>query len=489
MRIFDTFERGKRPLEVLDPGRVRIYCCGPTPYDMSHIGHARAAIMPDLLVRLLRLSMTVKYVRNITDVDDKIIQRANENEEPPTDLSARFTDEYAKDIGDLNCLEPDVQPKVSEHIAEIVEHVKILIDNGHAYEVDGDVYYRVHKFEPYGKLKGVNVEDLRCGARVQVDDRKESPIDFALWKSAKPGEPSWPSPWGEGRPGWHIECSVMSAKHLGETFDVHAGGLDLIFPHHENEIAQSQGAYGEGTFARYWMHNGMVRIGGEKMSKSLKNFFTIREVTAIHHPEVMRFYLITAHYRSPINFDVEEVDGEVRFPGLDQADERVASMYETLTKVAELVGDAEVPDGDVGDAVEKMLPEFLEAMHDDLCTPAAIGALSPALREVNGLLASAKGVDKKKRRRTLARFLADMKTVASVLGVWERDPQAYLQERRDLKAKRIGLDVAKVEELVKARGDARDAKDWGRADEIRAELDALGVGVRDIRGGGSSWTL
>jgi cysteinyl-tRNA synthetase len=284
--LYDTLTASKRPLRTMVAGKCGVYCCGPTVYDASHVGHARAAVVPDVLVRLLRHEgYEVKYVRNITDVDDKIIRRANESSVAPREVSERWTAEYLRDLGEMGMCLPDVQPKVTDHMEGIIALVADLVDKGFAYAVDGDVYFRVASFSGYGKLSKRKLEDLRAGARVEVDERKEDPADFALWKAAKSGEPSWPSRFGNGRPGWHIECSAMSMRHLGVDFDVHCGGRDLVFPHHENEIAQSQAAHGEHTFARYWLHNGFVDFAGEKMAKSLGNFFTIREVLDLYHGE------------------------------------------------------------------------------------------------------------------------------------------------------------------------------------------------------------
>jgi cysteinyl-tRNA synthetase len=512
--LYDTLSASKRPLKLREPGHCGIYCCGPTVYDMSHVGHARAAIAPDILVRFLRQQgLTVKYVRNVTDIDDKIIKRAGETQANATAVAERFLAEYHRDLDDLGMLHPDVEPKVSGHIPQIIALIETLVARGLAYPVDGDVYYSVAGFRPYGQLSKRDPEELRAGARIEVDERKQSPADFALWKAAKPGEPSWTSPWGEGRPGWHIECSAMSATHLGETFDLHTGGLDLIFPHHENEIAQSQGAGGEGTFAQHWMHNGFVNFAGEKMSKSLGNFFTIREVTALYHPEVLRYFLIAVHYRRGVNFDVEVrcpkcdavmpmeqqqsgdceacgthtgtdvLRGRVRFPGLEEADDRVAYVYETLQGARAFGAQTGFADngGDVPEPVGGMLDRFLAAMRDDLNTAAALGELSDALTTVNRLLASGKGVDNNERKRTIARFVAHFTVIGKVLGCFERDPDRYLIARRDLKAARIGLDVAAVEALVADRNAARADKDWARADKLRDELAALGVEIRDAR--------
>ena len=524
--LYDTKSAKKRPLETLVPRACSIYNCGPTVYDMSHVGHARAALVPDILVRFLRYrSYRVTYVRNITDLDDKIIDRARTLHLSAEEIAERYTKEYHRDLSDLNMLSPDIEPRVTRHMEQILRSIEALLDKGLAYEVDGDVYFRVDRFEAYGGLSGRRPEDMQAGARVEVDSRKENPFDFALWKSAKEGEPAWESPWGAGRPGWHIECSVMSTEHLGETFDIHAGGRDLIFPHHENEIAQSQGIHGHDTYARHWMHNGFVNFAGEKMSKSLGNFFTIREVTALYHPEVLRAFLMSVHYRSGINFDVEvhcskcdavmpneeqqagrceacghetsaaELRSRVRFPGLEEADERLAYVYETLRAAKDFLQTAKAPaasrkgaDAPVTEAVGGMLGAFEKAMCDDLNTAAATAALSEPLSEVNRLLASGKGVDKALRYATIVRFVGDMKVVSDVLGLYGRDPAEFLLERRQLKARRIGLDVERVQDLLEARAQARNDKDWARADQVRDELSALGVNVRD-GADGSEWSL
>jgi cysteinyl-tRNA synthetase len=492
IHLTDTLTGRKVPLRTLEPGAVGIYCCGPTVYDMSHIGHARAALAPDIMVRFLRQQgYRVKYVRNITDIDDKIIARAQADGLPADEVAVRYTAEYHRDLAALGMLAPDVEPRVSDHLPQIIALVERLLARGLAYAVDGDVYYRVSAFGPYGQLSGRNRDELLAGvgARVEADERKESPLDFALWKAAKPGEPSWPSPWGDGRPGWHIECSAMSSTHLGETFDIHGGGRDLIFPHHENEIAQSQGAHGEGTFARHWVHNGFINFGGEKMSKSLGNFWTIRGILERYTPETLRYFLLTVHYRHGLNFEVDAATAQngVCFPGLEEADERVAYVYETLAGAHAAAADVDTA-GEVTETVGGMLEAFTAAMRNDFNTPAALGALSKPLSEVNGLLAAARGVAKDVRRRSLARFVADMRTVAAVLGCFAQDPAQYLTVRRDLKVRRLGLDVARVEALLAARTAARAARDWAAADRLREELAALGVAVKDGPDG-STWSV
>jgi len=519
--LYDTMAGGKRPLSLLESGRCGIYACGPTVYDMSHVGHARAALVPDILVRFLRArGLEVTYVRNVTDVDDKIIKRAAEASEEPAQLAERYVREYHDDMDALEILRPDVEPRVTNHIEDIIATVRALAEAGFAYVVDGDVYYRVEKFSPYGRLSGRNLDEMRAGARVEVDERKENALDFALWKGAKPGEPSWESPWGPGRPGWHIECSVMSTRHLGTTFDVHAGGRDLIFPHHENEIAQAQALGGTDSYARHWVHNGFVNFAGEKMSKSMGNFFTIRELRALYHPQVLRYFLLGVHYRSSIGFEVEvrcpacgktlsseeqeagrcdgcqatpdgrELRSQVRFPGLEQADERVAYVYDTLQRSHRFLatGKPAGATGSVADAVAGMREGVFAAMADDLNTAAALGALSEPLSEVNRLLDSGKGVDKGLRRRTVARFVGEMAEVAGILGIFGQDPADYLRARRDLKAARIGLDVGRVEQLVEERRQARERKDWETADRRRDELVSMGVTVQD-GAEGTTWTL
>jgi cysteinyl-tRNA synthetase len=320
-RLYDSMRRQKVPFEPLVPGKVGMYVCGPTTYAPAHIGHAYSAIAFDTVRRSLEfLGWDVTYVRNVTDIDDKIINRANETKEDPFAMSARFADAYNQDMARFNVRTPTIEPKVTGHIKEIIAIVERLIANDKAYAVDGDVYYEVEKFPPYGKLSGQTLDQLKDGARIDVDTRKRNPADFALWKSAKPGEPSWDSPWGKGRPGWHIECSAMTVTHLGATFDLHAGGKDLIFPHHENEIAQSQGADGEGTFARYWLHNGFLNFEGVKMSKSLGNVFNCDQIALAVGGEALRYFCIKHHYRSPVDFDVQQTSDGVRFFSLEGAD-------------------------------------------------------------------------------------------------------------------------------------------------------------------------
>jgi len=519
--LYDTLSASKRPLEPLEPGHVRFYLCGPTVYDLSHVGHARSALVADVMVRFLReAGLRVTFVRNVTDIDDKIIKRAAVEGTSPEAVATKYTDAYHEDLDQLGCLRPDIEPRVTGTIPEIVALIERLFQAGLAYESGGDVYFKVADFPSYGALGKRDLDDMLAGARVEVSERKQNPLDFALWKAAKPGEPAWPSPWGPGRPGWHIECSAMSHRHLGETFDLHGGGRDLIFPHHENEVAQSQGAFGPGTFARHWYHNGFVDFAGEKMSKSLGNFFTIREVLALYPAEALRAFLLGVHYRSGVNFDVEvpcpacgaaldpqhqlqggtcptcgaalELAGlraRVRFPGLEEADDRVTYVYDTLARCRRARPQAaETAHGEVAPPVAAMLPAFLAAMRDDLNTAAAIASLSDPLRELNRLLDSKKPADAPARAASISRFLADFTAVSRVLGLFGADPDAYLLGRRARKAARLRLDVAAVERLLRLRDEARSKKDWKEADRLRAELGSMGVTVRD-GAEGSSWTL
>ena len=521
--LYDTLSGAKRPLATLEAGRCGVYCCGPTVYGLTHLGNARAAVVPDVMVRFLRQQgYDVRYVRNVTDIDDKIIRRSAEEGIPAADVARKYTEEYHRDMRDLGMLLPDVEPRVSEHLEPIIALVSSLLDKGLAYEVEGDVYYRVRAFGPYGALSKRSLDEMLegAGSRIEVDERKETPLDFALWKAAKPGEPAWDSPWGQGRPGWHIECSAMSSTHLGASFDIHTGGRDLIFPHHENEIAQSQGAHGEGTFARYWVHNGFINFDGEKMSKSLGNFFTTREITALYDPETVRYFLLTVHYRSGLNFELEvacpacgrlmargeqesgacadcgavtgadELRRRVRFPGLEEADDRLTYIYTTLERAGAFL-DSSRPAAGEGPVLEHaagMLEAFVSHMRNDFNTSGALGTLSRPLGEVNGLLDSGKGVDKAVRRRTVERFVADFARVGEILGCFGADPAAWLTRRRDLKAARVGLDTDRVEELVAARQAARAGRDFATADRIRDELEAMGVAVQDGPEG-SIWTF
>jgi cysteinyl-tRNA synthetase len=477
LRIYNTLTGEKEPFAPLNPPKVGIYVCGVTVYDLSHVGHARAYVAFDVVVRVLRArGYAVTYLRNYTDVDDKIIRRAAELGEPPHALSERYIAEYVHDMTALGVAHADVEPKVTENIPEIVALIERLVARGLAYPSQGDVYFSVRDYPAYGRLSHRKIEDLKSGARVEPGEQKRDPLDFALWKAAKPGEPSWESPWGKGRPGWHIECSAMAERYLGPSFDIHGGGMDLIFPHHENEVAQSEGSSGV-PLAKIWMHNGFVTIDQEKMSKSLGNFFTIREVTAKFMPEALRLFLLSTHYRSPINFSDQ---------GLLEAQRRLDYFYETLSKSADLIGPQPAPENGVPGQLGVLVNEALD---DDFNTPAVLGALSAPFSALNELCERpGKGAARAESQRKAALLRAEILDATAPLGLCQRDPEDYLLERHTRAAAQRGLDVSKVEALVAAREHARIAKDFARADLLRKELLELGVEIMD-RPGGTSWKL
>jgi cysteinyl-tRNA synthetase len=507
-RLHDSMRRQKVAFEPLVAGKVGIYVCGPTTYAPAHIGHAYSAIAFDTIRRSLAfLGWHVTYVRNVTDVDDKIIKRANELGEEPTVLSARFAADYNRDMALFHVLPPDIEPRVSTHLPQIVELIARLVAAGKAYPVDGDVYFAVDRFPSYGKLSGQTLDELRAGARIEVDERKRAPADFALWKAAKPGEPSWASPWGPGRPGWHIECSAMTIAHLGETFDIHGGGKDLIFPHHENEIAQSQGACGEHTFARYWMHNGFLNFEGVKMSKSLGNVFNCDQIADAVGGEALRFFCVSHHYRSPVDFEVQAIDaaGQPRDaslswypPGtitgyrlfsLEAADRSLSYFYDTLRKIDHFVahnGDAGA--GEVVPGADALVPAAREALADDFNTPVVIAAMHDAAKLANKLVDKSKGVDKAMRERSIARLGRDLREVGSAVGLLLQEPARYLTGRRSRLVRDKRIDVAAVEAKIAERATARVNKDWSRADEIKKELAALGVQPSDTDAG-TDWSV
>jgi cysteinyl-tRNA synthetase len=470
IQIHDTLTGRRRELVPLEPGKIRLYVCGPTVYDNAHLGHARCYVVWDVVVRHLRArGLDVTYVRNFTDVDDKIINRANERGEEPVALAARYADAFQEDMDALGCVRPDIEPRVSEHVPQIVEMIARLVDKGYAYAPgNGDVYFSVRKFPDYGRLSKRNLDDLLSGARVGPGEAKRDPLDFALWKAAKPGEPEWDSPWGKGRPGWHIECSAMTLAHLGTPIDLHAGGKDLVFPHHTNEIAQSACAAGDGataeSFCRYWMHNGFVEIDDEKMSKSLGNFFTIRDVLARYDGEALRFFLLGTHYRNDFNFS-DTV--------LAEAEKRLVYLYETLEK-ADRVADAESGAG----VPTKLVERARDALDDDFNTAQVLGILAEAFTEANAT-ADRKGKKSPEDRARLAAFARDARLLGTTLGILQRPPAVALRAIRDLAARRRGISGADVEARIAERADARKAKDFARADAIRQELLTQGVAIMD----------
>jgi len=461
LHIYNTLHRQKERFEPLETGHVGLYVCGITVYDVCHVGHGRVMIVYDVLYRhLLATGYKVKYVRNITDVDDKIIKRAAENGESPATLSQRFIDEMHEDERALNVLPPTHEPKATDTIDSMLRIIGRLIESGHAYAADnGDVFYSVKSFPEYGKLSGRKVDELRAGERVAIDEHKRDPLDFVLWKSAKPSEPNWPSPWGPGRPGWHIECSAMSMDLLGDEFDIHGGGMDLEFPHHENEIAQSEALTG-GTFARYWMHNGLVRIDDEKMSKSLNNFLTIRDVLGQYSGEEIRTFIIGSHYRSPLNYMTES---------LDAARVSLRRFYTALR------GRKLATPGSAGYSVDDgFVARFEAAMDDDLNTPEAMAVM----HEIAGTLNREAELDSD-RSSQLANTLVSL---GARLGILESDAESVLQGVASVG----GPSVIDIETLIEQRNAARAAKDFAKSDEIRDELAALGVILEDS-GGKTTW--
>ncbi len=470
IRIHNSLTGEKQELKPITPGRIGMYVCGMTVYDYIHIGHGRMLAVFDVVVRYLRhRGYEVTYVRNITDIDDKIINRAAQNGEPMQALTARYIAANNEDFAQLGLIKPDVEPRATEYLPQIIAMIGKLIERGYAYVApSGDVMYAVAKFEGYGKLSGKVLADLRAGARVDVDESKRDPLDFVLWKHAKPGEPSWESPWGPGRPGWHIECSAMSTDLLGTTFDVHGGGMDLKFPHHENEIAQSCAATGQ-PFVNLWVHNGFVNIDNEKMSKSLGNFFTVREVfKTLRHPEVLRYFYLLSHYRGPINYSLDQ---------LEQADAALGRIYTALR---------DLPAPSAPAVASDYTARFHEVMDDDLNTPEALAVLQRMTREIN----SAR--DKGKHAKA-AELGAELCAIASVLGLLRVDPAEWFRRSAQLPSSsgsaqpRVILTDAEVEQRVEARLNARKAKDFAESDRIRDELAAAGVIVEDKPGGKTTW--
>jgi len=450
LKIYNSLAREKQNFVPLQAGKVSMYVCGMTVYDFCHLGHARVMVVFDMVYRwLMQQGYQVNYVRNITDIDDKIIQRAQQNGESIQALTERFIQAMNQDADALGILRPNIEPKATQHIDGMIQMIATLIDKGHAYHAsNGDVFYAVNSFAGYGKLSGKSLEDLRAGERVEVDNAKRDPMDFVLWKSAKPQEPAWDSPWGRGRPGWHIECSVMSAEHLGQHFDIHGGGQDLQFPHHENEIAQSEGAH-DCAFVNYWMHNGFVRVDNEKMSKSLGNFFTIREVLKAYDPEVVRFFILRAHYRSPLNYSDMH---------LDDAKQALTRLYTALR---------DVPSETKINLNSSYYQRFETAMHDDFNTPEAIAVLFDLANQVN--------------KTKSAELAGELKSLAGILGLLQRDAQSFLQSGDQNTSQNT-----EIEAKIAARAQAKKDKDFALADGIRAELLLQGIILED-GASGTTW--
>ncbi|NLU52798.1 MAG: cysteine--tRNA ligase [Clostridiaceae bacterium] len=456
MKLYNTLTRKKEEFVPLRENKVTMYSCGPTVYNYFHIGNARPFIIFDTLRRFLRYrGYDVTFVQNFTDIDDKLINKAREEGTTVPEIAERYIREYFVDAEGLGIEKADIHPRATENIPEIIEFIKILIDKGYAYEVDGDVYFSPRKFEEYGKLSHYNIEELEAGARIGVDERKKDAMDFALWKAQKPGEPAWDSPWGPGRPGWHIECSVMANKYLGDTIDIHSGGVDLIFPHHENEIAQSEAATGK-PFARYWLHNAFLNIDNQKMSKSLGNFFTVREAAQHYDYEVIRFFMLSAHYRSPINYSAEQ---------LEQAGNALERLYECKRNLEFLLKSAE-NSADSAENLDKLTVyknKFIEAMDDDLNTADAISAIFELVREINVQIANGN-----KDKSFLEGALSLFNELTGVLGIVRKSEDTL---------------EAEVEKLIEERQQARKAKNYKLADEIRDKLKEMGIELQDTPNG------
>jgi cysteinyl-tRNA synthetase len=503
VRLYNTMTQRLEPLEPLEPGHVRLYVCGLTTYDHAHAGHARTYTAFDVLVRFLRArGYRVTFVRNVTDVDDKILKRARENGEPPLTLSRRMSDINDAELRAIGCVEPDAQPRVSEFIPEIVALIGLLIDKGAAYvaktDKGNDVYFAVREYPGYGKLSHRNLDDLQAGARVEVGEIKRDPLDFALWKASEPEGLGWDSPWGRGRPGWHIECSAMCAKTLSPHFDIHCGGMDLIFPHHENEIAQSEAAWGP-PFARVWMHSGFLNVDAEKMSKSLGNFVTIQQVLDRNDPEGFRYFLLGQHYRSPVSFDLDKrPDGRVVFPGIDDAERRAEYLYVTREAlVAAAAGAKANHQGPANDAkIVRHAPEkVMQALENDLNTSVALSLVGELAKVGNEIAMQLPRLKKDPAAQAVQQALAaavveSLDACCKPLGLMQATPAEFFARTRAKRLKLRGLDEKSVEAKVKERTDARNAKDFARGDAIRAELAAMGIELQDVPGGGgTTWRV
>jgi cysteinyl-tRNA synthetase len=503
--VHDSFQQRKVELVPVVPGEIRMYVCGPTVYNLFHVGNARPLVVFDVVARHLRArGYRVTFVRNVTDVDDKIISRANECGDDPKCFAARWTAEYRRDYQALGCQPPDVEPLATEHIPEMIAQIEQLIARGIAYESSGSVYFAVSAFAAYGELSRLPREDQLCGARKEIEDGKREPADFALWKAAKPEEPSWPSPWGPGRPGWHIECSAMSEKYLGSTFDIHGGGIDLRFPHHENERAQSQGLHGPGTFARYWLHNGFIGFRwvfgdkllaeGSKIAKSdeamrkLYHMFVARNCIERHGGEAVRLWLLTTQYRNPLAFDLDMNPDDppetatFRLPGLEEAEKRIEYGYQTRQRLDDaLHGQKPEAPGVVLPEADGWLERLFAALDDDFNTPMALaewsGALALANRVLDGKVTPPPAKDV--RRRTLQRLSIDLERAGAVLGLLTRNPAEFLAEHRLRRIQVRGLDAAQIESQLAERAQARQAKDFAKSDALRQSLWELGVEVMD----------
>ncbi len=461
--LYNTLSQKKEELVPYSQNKIKMYVCGPTVYSSAHLGHARAAVTFDVIERFLsHIGYEVTYVRNFTDIDDKIISKANETGVPTQEISEKYIQEYKEDMASIGVKSPTIQPKVTEHVPEIVEMIERIIDNGHAYQSGDDVFFSVKKFKGYGKLSRRDPDDMLAGARIDINEKKEDPLDFALWKGAKPGEPFWESPWGNGRPGWHIECSLMSTKYLGESFDIHGGGKDLIFPHHENEIAQSEAATGK-PFAKYWIHNGLIQINREKMSKSIGNILNVREAVSMWSNEAIRLFFLSHQYLNPADFSDTT---------MNEAEAALERLYITLKRANDLRKDGEGEDKQLANSVQTFKERWVKTMCDDFNTADALGSLFELTRAIN------RSLDSIGWTPTLQSALEEINHFGSTLGILEYEPEEYLQGHK-LEKSSSDITEEEIEELIKERNSARDKKNWKRADEIRDDLSNRGILLED----------
>ena len=469
--IYNTLTQKKEELIPHKGNKIRIYACGPTVYDSAHLGHARSAVSFDIIQRFLRYAgYDVTFVRNYTDIDDKIINRANELGVTSEEISEKYIQEYKEDMASIGVQTPDIEPKVTDHVDKIIELIQKIIGRGHAYVSGNDVFFSVRKFEEYGKLSKRSVDYMLEGVRIDVNEQKEDPLDFALWKKSKPGEPSWKSPWGDGRPGWHIECSVMSMEYLGTNFEIHGGGKDLIFPHHENEIAQSEAASGE-PFAKYWLHNGLIQINREKMSKSLGNFFTLSEATKRWSPETIRLFFLSHHYQNPADFSEKS---------MHDSEAALERIYMTLQRAAE-AEKAEGQDPTLESSVRKFEEDFHSSMSDNFNTADVVGNLFDLIRSIN------RSLDSLGRTESIELALEKIEEISEVLGILGEEPAQYLQKRKSA-ANLSEIDPDEIENFINERNSARRGKNWKKADEIRDYLNSKGIVLED-RPGGTDWKV
>ena len=483
--IYNTKSGKKEPFSPLEKDHIKLYVCGITAYDYCHIGHARSTLVFDMIVRYLHYrGFKVTYIRNFTDIDDKIIKRAQEQHTTTEELANRFIKAFHEDMKSLGNEPPTLEPRATEHIPEIISMIEELIDKGFAYEVQGDVYFKVDRFADYGSLSGRNLEDMMAGARISINEQKQNPMDFALWKSSKPGEPVWDSPWGAGRPGWHIECSAMSRKFLGDTFDIHGGGKDLIFPHHENEIAQSEASSGK-PFVATWIHHGFVTIKDEKMSKSLGNFLTIREILEKYPAEVLRFFVFSTHYRTPLDFSET---------AMKDAETGLARLYSCLAEIAKLPAHGDphrapaAGKKNIG-KINSLVDRYVKAMDNDFNSAQALGHIFEVVKVLNTIRQSLPATPAESDLALLHASAKSIRKLAGIMGLLQQDPVDYIKDKQEKTMSQLDIDQTAIESLISDRKIAREQKNWPRADEIRDILLQHKIEIKDEADGTTSWQV